>query len=414
MLALVCVLASCGENSDGSTTEAHTSYDAFAFYPLSSNTYTVTISPEGKYYEEIVIPSTYNGGTVVEIADEGFKECKNLRHIKLPETITQIGDYAFEGCGLFTISFTNSVESIGSHAFEYCSIGNVYFEGNIEDWLNIFLYGNETSNPLHKGANLNLNNKLLEEIKESDVTNPYALNKVTENLTGCTSIKSVFIPDTITYINANAFSGCSSLENIIIPDSVTAIYQDAFFGCKSLKTITIPQSVTRIFDDAFQYCSSLENIVFADNSLLTEIGENAFDGCSSLKNFTTPNGVTSIGEYAFYNCTALESITLPNGITVINNHTFQNCSSLKQIVLPHAITRIGQYAFSGCNNLESITISIFLLYINYNAFKDCSSLKSINYQGDKFMWNLTITKGSDWDKNTGNYTIHCTDGNITK
>ena len=414
-LLIVFTLVACNNEASSLPQENHTSYDAFTFYPQSSDTYVVEIAPEGKYYTEIVIPSTYNGGTVVEILEEGFKDCESLQTITIPNTIQKIGEAAFENCyDLSTINFTNSVTEIGNNAFWGCRISTVYFEGDLQDWLYIYfadLWDNGTSNPLHSGADLYLNNELLTELVADDSME--RTDRIAENFNGCTSLKKVVIPEDAVTIGPRAFDNCHNLENVIISEGIDAIEEYAFSGCYSLKSITIPNSVTEIGEFAFRSCTALENITFSEDISLTQIGEYAFSNCESLKNIIIPNSVRSIGEFAFDSCVSLENITLPNGITEINNRTFQACTSLKDITLPFGITRIGIAAFRDCTALESITIFL-VLYINDNAFENCTSLKKIDYQGDKFMWNYTVKKGETWDKATGNYTIYCTDGNIEK
>jgi len=51
--------------------------------------------------------------------------------------------------------------------------------------------------------------------------------------------------------------------------------------------------------------------------------------------------------------------------------------------------------------------------IGERAFYECNNLVSITYNGTKAQWNA-ISKGSKWNQNTGNYTIHCTDCDIAK
>ena len=58
-----------------------------------------------------------------------------------------------------------------------------------------------------------------------------------------------------------AFSGCSSLTSITIPNSVTSIGNEAFASCSSLTSVSIPNSVTNIGYGAFDFCWSLRSII---------------------------------------------------------------------------------------------------------------------------------------------------------
>lgn len=122
---------------------------------------------------------------------------------------------------------------------------------------------------------------------------------------------------------------------------------------------------------------------------VTSIGDNAFQNGKRLTGVTIPSSVTSIGSYAFSGCSGLTSITIPSGVTSIGSSAFRNCSGLTSITIPSSVTSINSY-----------------------AFQDCSSLASINYSGTIEQWQ-TITKGYYWDIGTGDYTVYCTDGNIS-
>ena len=91
---------------------------------------------------------------------------------------------------------------------------------------------------------------------------------------------------------------------------------------------------------------------------------------------------------------------------------FFGCSSLTSITIPDGVTRISDNAFNACSSLESIEIPDSVTGIEYGALANCTSLTTINYKGTVTQWNA-IAK-SDWNRNTGDYTIICTDGNIAK
>ena len=121
------------------------------------------------------------------------------------------------------------------------------------------------------------------------------LLKAPQKLDGTYSIK-----EGVRIICNNAFSGCFSLKSLVIPDSVTRIGDSAFFCCEFLRSVVIPDSVTNIGDGAFGNCYSLTSIAIP--SSVTSIGKGAFNGCSSLTSIAIPDSVTSIGDNTFKGC----------------------------------------------------------------------------------------------------------------
>ena len=219
---------------------------------------------------------------------------------------------------------------------------------------------------------------------------------------GCTSLVSINIPNSVTRIGDSAFSGCTSLASIDIPNSVTDIGNFAFSGCTSLASIDIPNSVTSIGFSAFSGCTSLASIDIPNS--VTSIGFSAFRGCTSLASIDIPNSVTSIGNYAFQGCTSLASIDLPNSVTSTGDYAFQGCTSLASIDLPNSVTSIGDGAFYGCTSLASIDLPNSVTIIYDYAFQGCTSLtnvdlKSCSYIREKAFQGCTSLKNVTFSAN---------------
>ncbi|MBQ4529459.1 MAG: leucine-rich repeat protein [Lachnospiraceae bacterium] len=158
------------------------------------------------------------------------------------------------------------------------------------------------------------------------------------------NIESIELPKSVTNIGNYAFY-CKKLKSINIPDTVTWIGDNAFESCESLETIILPSQITYITRGEFSDCKSLKSIVIPEN--VTEIAWYAFANCISLEEVTISAGVEHIGESAFYNCSSLKQIILPDGVDTIEYGAFQKCSQLEEITIPDSVTQIGEDVFSG-------------------------------------------------------------------
>ena len=80
--------------------------------------------------------------TVQELGAYLFKYCSGLKEITLPESLTKIGDQAFNYTSISTIVIPKNVVFIGGSCFS--SVGTVYFEDNTHDWRVVYTAGNRS------------------------------------------------------------------------------------------------------------------------------------------------------------------------------------------------------------------------------------------------------------------------------
>ena len=150
------------------------------------------------------------------------------------------------------------------------------------------------------------------------------------------------------------FSGCPTITSVVVPDTVTTIYTSSFSFCTNLVSVQLPDTIKTIYRRAFENCRSLTSIDIPDS--VTEIGDEAFKGCIALTSLTIPDSVTSLGHRAFIDCTNLATLHIGNGITTIQKDLLQNCNSLVTLSIGTGVTSIENEALFGCSSLADLTI----------------------------------------------------------
>ena len=338
----------------------------------------------------IIIPSS-----VTSIGSSAFFECSGLSSLIIPSSVTSIGSSAFFECsGLSSLIIPSSVTSIGSSAFGHCwNLASVRFEDNSQ-LLSIGEGAFSSCNSL-KTIAFGENSKL-ESIESSAFLN-------------CGSLESILIPSSVISIGDSAFYDCSGLENITVEEG-NSVYHSAGnclieTGSKMLikgcNNSSIPEdgSVISISDGAFRNCSGLAGITIPAS--VESIGSAVFQGCINLESvgFGENSQLQEIASLVFSGCSSLTRIILPNGIINIDDFAFSGCSSLMDITIPDSVESIGVQAFDSCSSLTSITIPSSLINIGYAAFISCDALFEVfNYSN-----NIIVELGSQDNGFLGQY-----------
>jgi hypothetical protein len=203
---------------------------------------------------------------------------------------------------------------------------------------------------------------------------------------GCTNLKSITLPDNVTYIGAKAFRGCA-ISHINIPRALQSIDYDAFLSCSNLRKVFIEdvEAWCNIAFDSFR-SNPLYNgaDLYINNQLASElklvgcissIGQYQFYGCNSIKSLKIECDVMEIDRCAFYECANLEEVDLGDNIMSLGHSAFYKCKKLHTIILPDSLLSIGGSAFEECENIISITIPYNVTTIDSYAFRRCRGLK---------------------------------------
>ena len=385
--------------------------------------------PESEIPDVLIVPSTWKGIDVVEIAAGGFAGLTGVQNILLPDSIRKIGANAFNGC--------IEIESIDIGKYVEDIAGSAFVGWNEDQRINDYS-GQIRANTLN-----DCNARIYATVKtETQVVSGY---------TGMRNLYGITLNDNITTIAANAFSGCVNLEEFVLPSYVTTIGSLAFNDCTKIQSITLPKTLSSLAVDAFTGWTNEQRIedesgltlnmrffkskariyvrmpLEVDGVAFTKIQEKALSGRDDIYGLEISDIVDSIGDYAFED-TSIECLVIPatvktlglelfkgwsslqkvvvnynnyeakvseedyatsftgtdaafevsicNGVFEIGENAFNGMASLKEIIIPESVYTIKNYAFKG-TALKTLSMGENVVSIGDGSFMDCTSLESV-------------------------------------
>ena len=361
---------------------------------VTNNGTEYSVTKIGEYaFQGSAVTSVSMPECITSIGTSAFSGCQNLESVALPESLTTLGYSAFKACKLLkTIKIPSGVRAIPSSCFDGCSsLESVTIPEGVTA-IGDYAFGY---------CNLNA------------LTLPESLEKIGGYaFTGNKSLKSVNIPAKVKTIETQAFNSCG-LTNLVIPEGVQTIGYNTF-GRNSLQNLTLPSTVTSIGGSAFDNNNNLQSII------CNAVTPPTLDG-DAFSSGITPNikvPMASIAAYRkaygwkdFFNYyggevvvdgityridengamvavaeTALTEANIPSSVEFegnqypvikINDKVFSGNTNLTVVTLPDGLVEIGEYAFDNCQNLESVALPESLTTLGDYAFISCKLLKTI-------------------------------------
>ena len=341
--------------------------------------------------------------SVTFIGDCTFYDCRGLTSVTIPNSVTSIGSSAFQHCsGLTSVTIPNSVTSIGSSAFQHCS-GLTSIVSEIENPIAIDnnAFGGIPSNTTlivprgktsiyHSTAGWSNFTNIVElgeggfagcrfevdglyyTIRENNTASLTSANK---SISGAVTIPGQVEFNgknySVTSISESAFQDCTGLTSVAIPNSVTSIGSNAFSGCSSLNAVRISDlaawcNIDFLCDEGkYDYLSN--PLVYANHLYLND---------SKVEELVIPDGVTEIKSGAFSMGKDITSLKIPNSVTSIGDNCFQY-SNLSSLEIPNGVTYVGYGSFKFNQNMTSVTIPNSVTFIGGWAFGGCKALTSV-------------------------------------
>jgi hypothetical protein len=347
------------------------SYPDHIVIPEMIEGYRVVSIGNGAFFGRDMSSVTIPDG-VISIGTEAFFDCYSLSYIDIPDSVTEIGYKAFAGCtSLQEIVLPRYIKTIPDFAFRDCtSLRIVKIGSTLQRILpGAFMNCTSLSEIGYYEGTVNEWNAVDKSDGWDKGTPDYTVYCTDGNVDGSYKMFSY-----ITYGNECTITGYNGTDtDVTVPEyigghRVVRIAEDAFSGRTDIQTLNINSGV--------------------------EIADGAFIGCTGLKVAyilsSDPNNETVIGAKAFADCTGLEQIYVAN-VQSIGSEAFMNCTSLTAVYFnDSSIASIGD-----------------------RAFADCSVLTAFYYPGKTYEWR-NVNKADGWDNSTPNYIIYCAEDNISK
>ena len=315
--------------------------------------------------------------------------------------VTEIGDYAFQGSGISSVSIPGSVTKVGRNAFYNCSnLTSVYIEDSdipiVFSSVGNECFGNDDTSKkcittLYIGRNLLYNTSRYPFYSQQKLTHVTISDKVTSLPPGlfysCRSLATITLPSSLKTIGSSVFAYCTSLRTVNNYDSnpnLKSVSHYLFNGCTCLSKAYIPKNATYIDDHAFYGCSSIQSLYLPES--IDTIGPSAFNGCTSLSEIEIAESdkklyIYNLGSTDFEKC-PIESILFGRNISQISTafHSFGGLSTLKSVIFSDKVTYIDDYLLYGDIGVQSLVIPGSVTKVGKYSLDFCTGLKHLTFE----------------------------------
>lgn len=325
---------------------------------------------------------SFNNNSITEIGQYAFAGCSTLNNINAPN-VTRIDAYAFKDCkDLSSFVVPDNLEYIGDDVFSGCLSFEEYITS--ENCVNYFadtdgvLYNKDKTKliaiPNHyKGG--------YEFIVPDDVI---TLNKDCIN----DSLRYIVIPNTVTQINAQAFSKANDYIMLFVDAYSTAqdyaTTNNLMFVVTSnredAKKMSFQKHANFDYYEITNYSGSVmetTEVVCPDYIGKMDkyiIGDNCFDGFTKLTSVVVPNNIYRVDSYAFRNC-GLTEFPVNFSNSYLYDYAFYGCL-FDTLTLSNNNMYLGTGVFSNNKNLTTVYYN-GTNSINASIFEECENLKHL-------------------------------------
>jgi hypothetical protein len=264
---------------------------------------------------------------VSTINNAAFYSCASLAAISLPSTLTTICDLAFQNAGLTEIELPEHLNRIGMQAFAATKLvridiplamaDNGTFGSNIFNSCNeleeIIFPENTTMQVLPSfgaGSKLtsftipesvvNISNNAFSGRSIEHIVIPKNVRRIGDSAFRGAKLKSIeFLCPSLDSIENNAFDGCTNLKEIAFPPTVTTMGTQILLGCTNLETVTMPEVTGNITANMFNTCNKLNTLIIPTVSETATLANSAFSGSFGTNAQGTTN-YTSMDQLTVY------------------------------------------------------------------------------------------------------------------
>ncbi|MBO5866600.1 MAG: leucine-rich repeat protein, partial [Clostridia bacterium] len=364
------------------------------------------------------------GAKIVEFGNYAFAGCSKLPVLKIPASVTTVGDKVFSGCAGANSAVIEDAENtltFGVAVFENCTnLREVRIPARVTampegmfpgcaSLRNVFVDENNTTLKDIDGVLFTKDGKKLlffSPVRGGEYEVPAGVEEIGANVfQGNTALTGITFGTDVKTIGAYAFDGCTGLaqKTITIGKNVTYIGEYAFRNAKLYKlffeeggTEELVMGKGAFFNGVYNTTTSTSStnyFVLAFPARLKVISDSAFE-TSRFYTMTLAEGIQQIGNRAFYSNqtfvgtdASTKTFTLPASITKVGNYAFSKNNKIEYLVLPNTVTSWGEYCFEDATSLKGLTLPTTWTQIPIGFMYSSSSSGARNLKAD-----ITISK----------------------